>query len=124
MERPDATIAPMCTMGPSRPSGSAVATTIVMPKTLATSVEKRSSPGERQPLRKALTPGSPDAIACGQMMQTNAAPETRPTLIPRYVKNAAGRRGEGAAGEPAGRRARGAPAGARRVCAPCGRGSS
>ena len=56
-EKREATIEPMCTIGPSRPRGSAVATTIVMPNTLHTSVDRRSSPGMRQPLRNAFTPG-------------------------------------------------------------------
>eukprot|EP00965_Chrysotila_dentata_P151619 5011179-Pleurochrysis_carterae.AAC.1 len=49
------TIAPMWTIGPSRPIGSPVATMKVMPMPFATSVEKRRIPGTRTPLRYALT---------------------------------------------------------------------
>mmetsp|Transcript_7480 Transcript_7480/g.21281 ORF Transcript_7480/g.21281 Transcript_7480/m.21281 type:complete len:240 (+) Transcript_7480:1917-2636(+) len=47
----EATAAPMCTMGPSGPSGRLEATAATVPRTLTTSTRNRSSPGMWFPLR-------------------------------------------------------------------------
>ena len=78
-EMHEATHAPTCTIGPSRPSGSPEATTRVVPSTLTRRVRGRRM-STRQPLRKAFSRGSPEPKADGSHSVSATAPRmsTRP----------------------------------------------
>eukprot|EP00967_Tisochrysis_lutea_P105973 scaffold161988_cov34-Tisochrysis_lutea.AAC.6 len=88
-ESPAATHAPTWTIGPSRPRGSPVATTKVVPITFDTSVRGCSSPGTRVPLRYAFRGGRPESAARGAKCVSTVAPNIRKRFIPRKVAKAA-----------------------------------
>ena len=77
----------MCTIGPSRPSGTAVETTSVIPTTFATSEERESMPPRMEvPLRNDLSLGKPDMIAMGRWRARTAAMRMMLQLRPAYLQ--------------------------------------
>mmetsp|Transcript_9923 Transcript_9923/g.41654 ORF Transcript_9923/g.41654 Transcript_9923/m.41654 type:complete len:290 (-) Transcript_9923:716-1585(-) len=61
----DATIAPMCTIGPSRPTGAPAAMTRHTPNAFTTKVCSENAPFTSHPLRNAFVSGMPVLAACG-----------------------------------------------------------
>ena len=61
----DATIAPMCTIGPSRPAGAPAAMTMQIPVALTQNVCNENAPRMSHPLRNAFVSGMPVLAAWG-----------------------------------------------------------
>ena len=94
-----AVIAPICAMGPSEPAGRPEATEQQRPRTLTAHTFGVSAFGMLQPLRKAITPGTPDEPAPGCQRTPSSAGTRNASMKPVFVSHAAPRSGAASVSE-------------------------